>query len=82
MLTISFDYREFVVLRFGNGFAFRLDDLQIAIVDPDAPDEKSFLGLLRIGRDLRRHVENIKIQFVDAFLTGVFEIVLIDLAAF
>ena len=82
MLAISFDYWEFVHLGFWNGLAFRLDDLQVAIVDPDAPDEKSFLGFLRIGGDLWRHVEDIKIQFVDAFFAGVLEIVLIDLAAF
>src|SRR5205807_3920464 len=69
---------ELIDFSFGNSLPFRLHDLQIAIVNPDATDKESLLSFLRVRHDLGRYVKNVKVEFIDSLFADIFEIVLIQ----
>src|SRR5262249_53753827 len=75
VLAISLNCWKLVLLCFRNTLAFCLHDLQILIVYPDATLKESLFGLLRIGHDFRLYIEDIKIELVDLFFTGVTNVV-------
>ena len=82
LLAIGFDDGKLIVLGFRDSFAFRLNDLQITIVNPDATDKESLFSILGVWRSLWRHVKHVEIQFIDSLFANVFEIVLIDFCTF
>src|SRR5687767_1773485 len=78
LFTISFDDWKLVDLGFRYTLALCLHNLEFLIVDPDAAGKQTLLRFLGIRNDLGSDVEDVQIQLVDFFFTGVFNIVSID----